>query len=83
VGGHLGGSTDGGLVRALEGVHTNCAVEEGSSEEIGVARTPVDLERPVLRTGKLAECITCLGVPAKGAVVFAAGQEEVRVLGTP
>jgi hypothetical protein len=64
-------------------VQADCAIEEGSGKEIGVARAPVDLESPVLCAGQLAESIAGLRVPAKRAVVFAAGQKKVRVLGAP
>ena len=41
------------LVRRVGGMNANGSVKEGSGEQVGVSRTPVDLECPIFRRRKL------------------------------
>lgn len=58
-------------------------IEEGSSEEVGVTRTPFNLERPVRRARELADDLRRLGVPAERPVILAARQEHISILLAP
>lgn len=64
-------------------MYADMTIEGGSCEEIGIAGTPSGLKRPIVACWELSDDFARLGIPAEGAVVFAARKQQICVLTAP